>query len=1033
MRLRDYVKWNMYQKNPPYSTIRFLPSISPAEYGNDRVLPLINRSSPGLGICISVAVALTMSTGLPAQQFGREQIITTVADNAESVYAIDLDGDGDADVLSASGNDNKIAWYENQGGGAFGQEQIITTDAFRARSVYAIDLDGDGDADVLSASDWDDKIAWYENQGSGAFGQEQIITTAANHAQSVYAIDLDGDGDADVLSASSGHPKITWYENQGGGTFGQEQIITMAVVGAQSVYATDLDGDGDADVLSASVDDDKIAWYENQGGGAFGQQQIITSAAVGAQSVYATDLDGDGDADVLSASGYDDKIAWYENQGGGSFGQQQVITSAAVGAQSVYATDLDGDGDADVLSASVDDDKIAWYENQGGGAFGQQQIITSSAVGAQSVYATDLDGDGDADVLSASGYDDKIAWYENLNSQQGGFRFEREHTTGSPTYGHSTRLGDLDGDGFSEYGITDLSISLTDVFDGASGQLLRTYTTGGTSLGISGAPHADITGDGIPEYALGEPENPGSSVTEGRVLVYSGVDGALVRTISGPSSTAVDQQFGSRVVEFVDLNNDGKNELLVSSLRGGTSGIYAGSVTCVDAATGSFLYTLDGVGQYDQAAMIADPGPDLDNDGIPEFAIGAREAFSSGDGYVRVHSGATGQALLTINGFGGINDYFGNGFCWTDDQDGDGIEDLIVGAPNSDTYGVNRGQIGVFSSATGALIREILPPAEVLNAFGAAWRSRLIRLPDADGDGKEEVLLAAREVDINGIVKGVVYVCSPTTGAALDDLICPTRPMPGFGIQSEILGYTTEGWPRLLLGGSDLNGSGPGFAFVYVYEGLDDLDLDDDGLIDLEEISVHGTNPMLFDTDADGLGDGMELGISVGTPDTDPAVFIPDADPNTTTNPLLADTDGGGVPEGIEDQNRDGRWNTWETDPTNPSDDSPAFYVSNLVPGEIVRFNVYGAVPLQTLIPAYSTRGPGPTALGIGVSVELSTPIRVLPSTISDSNGEASWNGPRVPAAVALGIPIWMQLVEVPFSGAVPRVSNAILLPVGAN
>jgi hypothetical protein len=1022
----------MYQKNPPYSATRFLPSISPAVYCTDRVRPQLNRTAAGLRICISVAFALTLSTGLSAQQFGGEQIITTSADNAVSVYAIDLDGDADADVLSASFNDNKVAWYENLGGGSFGQQQIITTAAYGAYSVYAIDLDSDGDADVLSASDNDDKIAWYENLGGGSFGQQQVITTAADGARSVYAIDLDGDGDADVLSASANDDKIAWYENLGGGTFGQQQIITTAADRARSVYAIDLDGDGDVDVLSASINDNKIAWYENQGGGAFGQQQIITTAADGAVSVYATDLDGDEDADVLSASYSDDKIAWFENQGDGTFGQLQIITTAADVARSVYATDLDGDGDVDVLSASQQDGKIAWYENQGGGAFGQQQIITTAADGAVSVYAIDLDGDGDADVLSASNSDDKIAWYENL-SQPSGFRFERAHSTGSPTYGHCTRLGDLDGDGFSEYGITDLSIALTDVFDGASGQLLRTYNTGGTSLGISGASHADITGDGIPEYAFGEPENPGSSVNEGRVFVYSGTDGVLVRTISGPASTAVDQQFGSRVAEFVDLNNDGKNELLVSSLRGGTSGIYAGSVTCVDGATGSFLYTVDGIGQYNQAAMIADPGPDLDNDGIPEFAIGAREAFSSGDGYLRVHSGATGQALLTINGFGGINDYFGNGFCWTDDQDGDGIEDLIVGAPSSDTYGVNRGQVGVFSSSTGALIREIVPPAEVLNAFGAAWRSRLIRLPDTDGDGKEEVLLAAREVDINGIVEGVVYVCSPTTGAVIESLICPTRPMPGFGIQSEILDYTAEGWPRLLLGGSDLNGSGPGFAFVYVYEGIGDLDLDDDGLIDSDEVATYGTNPSLFDTDADGLGDGMELGVSVGTPDTDPAVFIPDADPNTTTNPLLADTDGGGVPEGIEDQNRDGRWDTWETDPSNPSDDSPAFYVSNLVPGEVVRFNAYGAVPLQTLIPAYSTRGPGPTALGIGVSVDLSAPIRVLPSTISDGNGEASWNGPRVPAAVALGVPIWMQLVEVPFSGALPRVSNAILLPVGAN
>ena len=45
----------------------------------------------------------------------------------------------------------------------FGSQQVITTAAARPHSVYAADLDGDGDLDVLSASYDDDKIAWYEN------------------------------------------------------------------------------------------------------------------------------------------------------------------------------------------------------------------------------------------------------------------------------------------------------------------------------------------------------------------------------------------------------------------------------------------------------------------------------------------------------------------------------------------------------------------------------------------------------------------------------------------------------------------------------------------------------------------------------------------------------------------------------------------------------------------------------------------------------------------------------------------------------
>ena len=333
-------------------------------------------------------------------------VITTTADAARSVYAADVDGDGDMDVLSASAIDYKIAWYENDGNQIFAIHTITTT-AVTARSVYAADVDGDGDMDVLSASSHDDKIAWYENDGNQNFSTH-VITTSADDARSVYASDVDGDGDMDVLSASSNDDKIAWYENDGNQSF-SAHTITTAADGAHSVYATDVDGDGDMDVLSAS-NDSRIRWYENDGNQNF-STHIITTSANGAWSVYTADIDDDGDMDVLSASSWDNKIAWYENDGSQNF-STHVITTSAYGARSVYSADVDGDGDMDVLSASSGDHKIAWYENDGNQIF-STHIITIAADDARSVYSADVDGDGDMDVLSASNLDDKIAWYEN--------------------------------------------------------------------------------------------------------------------------------------------------------------------------------------------------------------------------------------------------------------------------------------------------------------------------------------------------------------------------------------------------------------------------------------------------------------------------------------------------------------------------------------------------------------------------------------------------------------------------------------------
>ncbi len=110
-----------------------------------------------------------------------------------------------------------------------------------------------------------------------------------------------------------------------------------------------------------------------------------------------------------------------------------------------------------------------------------------------------------------------------------------------------------------------------------------------------------------------------------------------------------------------------------------------------------------------------------------------------------------------------------------------------------------------------------------------------------------------------------------------------------------------------------------------------DADTDDDGLADGEEdanrngvVDAGETDPCNPDSDGDGIQDGTELGRSEGVPDpdgdgpllgTDLTVFVPDADPRSTTSPLAADSDGDGYPDGVEDANRNGSVDEGESDP----------------------------------------------------------------------------------------------------------------------
>ena len=100
--------------------------------------------------------------------------------------------------------DDTIAWYENNGAAnpTFTAADIATS-ADWADYVHLADMDGDGDMDIVSASYNDDTIAWYENDGAANPTFTAVnIATSADGARDVHVADMDGDGDLDIVSAS---------------------------------------------------------------------------------------------------------------------------------------------------------------------------------------------------------------------------------------------------------------------------------------------------------------------------------------------------------------------------------------------------------------------------------------------------------------------------------------------------------------------------------------------------------------------------------------------------------------------------------------------------------------------------------------------------------------------------------------------------------------------------------------------------------------------------------------------------------------
>lgn len=243
---------------------------------------------------------------------------------AWGVDAADVDGDGDLDGIGGLTQTScgpptlcpGVEWYDNDGG---------TPPSFTARpvspgivgaiSVHGVDVDGDGDTDILAVDNGNDRVLWFENNGARPPAWTQrVITPTAVDPWGVFSADLDRDGDMDVLTASVGDDRLVWHENDGARPPGwTAHPLPTTTNGPTSVRAADLDGDGDLDVIAGS-DDTKIAWYESDGMAPPHFGEHVVGNCVSPLAIDTARADGDADEDILCSANFDPgKVHLFEN------------------------------------------------------------------------------------------------------------------------------------------------------------------------------------------------------------------------------------------------------------------------------------------------------------------------------------------------------------------------------------------------------------------------------------------------------------------------------------------------------------------------------------------------------------------------------------------------------------------------------------------------------------------------------------------------------------------------------------------------
>ena len=381
-------------------------------------------------------------------------------------------------------------------------------------------------------------------------------------------------------------------------------------------------------------------------------------------------------------------------------------------------------------------------------------------------------------------------------------------------------VGDLNGDGYGELAVGAPAFSAgagcVYIYRGSSTGLVPTAATqligsGTDNYGTSVAGAGDFNGDGYDDFAFG---GPAFNANAGSVAIVFGNAGLGVGTSTATAGGAVGYRLGVSLTGLGDTNGDGYADLAVGAPGVSSALVVRGANATAFAGFSAFY--LSPTGGTTAGTSVAGPG-DVNGDGLNDVLLGAPGAGTSGSVYLFLGSaglsGISVQDAVFSTATAGEN--FGQAVAGAGDINGDGYGDFVVGAP---AYAANKGRVYV-SLGTAVLVSTAYTPQIIDGAVAGDQFGSSLSGGDANGDGYGDVLVGAPAYS-SSTGRAYAYYGSP---AALLTTPTATLAEPSaannnlFGISTASAGDVNgDGYGDVLVGAS---GTSSNRGQVYLYLG----------------------------------------------------------------------------------------------------------------------------------------------------------------------------------------------------------------------